>query len=205
MDVEEALGLAEAAIAIASRLSDGVSLGRSFRAKANALWFKGNCKAAVELFERAVTEFEVAGLSAEVGRTLSSSIQTLVLLGEYERAGAAAEKARKIFSDLGDDWRRARLELNAANIDHRQDRFAEALARYEHAYEELVRYKDAEGSGVALHNMAVCLIMLNDFDRALGCYQRVRELCRKSGMPLLELQADYNIAYLYFLRGDRQS
>ena len=202
VDLDEALRLSDAALAIAHKLSDRPSLGRSLRAKANVLWFKGDCRAAVELFDRSAADFEAEGLVAELGRTLSSSIQALSLLGEYDRAYTSAAKARQIFSALGDDWRRARLELNIANILHRQDRFAEALTTYERVYAELLPYKDAEGLSVALHNIAVCLIMLNGFDRALDCYERARELCRQSGMPLLELQADYNIAYLHFLRGD---
>jgi CHAT domain-containing protein len=202
IDVDEALRLAESAVAIAERLQDRPSLGRSYRATANALWFKGNCKAAVALFDKAIAEFDAMGMAAEVGRTLSSSIQPLTLLGEYRRASAAGDRARQIFQTLGDEWRRARLDLNLANIHHRQDRFADALALYERAYTELVSWKDSEGLGVALHNMAVCLIMLNDFERALGCYQRASELCRQNDMPLLEVQAEYNIAYLYFLRGD---
>ncbi|MBV9768157.1 MAG: hypothetical protein JOZ32_01185 [Bryobacterales bacterium] len=204
MDLEQALKLAEAALAIARKLSCPESLGRACRAKANALWFKGNCKEATELFETAISHFEQAGQDGEVGRTLSSSIQSLALLGEYERAAAAAERAREIFRRLGDGWRLARVDLNAANIDHRQDRFTEALASYERAYEQLLPYRDMEALVGALHNMAVCLIMLNDFIRAMGCYSRARELSEEHSMPLLVAQADYNIAYLYYLRGDYQ-
>lgn len=205
VDVDEALRLADAALAIARELSNAESLGRGFRAKANALWFKGNLQGAVELFETAIIHFERAGRADEVGRTLSSSIQSLALLGEYERASRAAERAREIFLHLGDRWRLARVELNAANIHHRQDRFAEALSGYVRAYEQLLPHKDAEALGGALHNMAVCLIMLNDFNRAIECFSRARELCEQNSMPLLVTQADYNIAYLYFLRGDYQT
>src|SRR5437773_6097060 len=50
--------------------------------------------------------------------------------------------------------------------------------------------------------MAVCLISLNDFPRALATYQRARAFCQKHNMPLVVAQADYNIAYLYYLRGE---
>ena len=138
----------------------------------------------------------------EVGRTLSSSIQSLALSGEYTRALAAAERAREIFGSLGDDRRLARLEINIANLHHRQDRFAEALACYETAYRNLLPYKDAEGIGVALHNMSVCLIMLDDFQTALDTFREAQKICEEHSMPLLALQADYNVCYLYFLRGE---
>ena len=202
VDVGQALVIAEAALSIANRLADPASLGLSLRAKANALWFRGDCGTAVELFARAVTQFELTGMTEEIGRTLSSSIQALSLLGEYDRAYAAADRARVIFQSLGDKWRIARLELNVANIHHRQDRFADALAVYERAYQDLLTFSDSEGVSAALHNMAVCLVMMNDFGRALRCYETVRELCRANSMPLLAVQAEYNIAYLHFLRGD---
>jgi len=55
---------------------------------------------------------------------------------------------------------------------------------------------------VVLSNMAVCLISLNDFARALSSYRQARKVCEKAGMPLLVAQADYNVAYLYYLRGE---
>src|SRR5258708_32514010 len=63
-------------------------------------------------------------------------------------------------------------------------------------------YKDTEGMAVVLSNMAVRLISLNDFPRALPTYQRARSFCQQNNMPLLVAQADYNIAYLHYLRGE---
>jgi CHAT domain-containing protein len=48
----------------------------------------------------------------------------------------------------------------------------------------------------------MCLISLNDFPRSLDCYRKARELCKQNDMPLLVAQADYNIAYLHYFRGD---
>ena len=202
VDVPQALVLADAAVAIANELQHRTAMARALRAKANAVWMIGDCKAATDLFTRAANLFEEAGKIDEVGRTLSSSLQSLALLGEYDTAFAAAAKARDIFLKLGETLRLARLEINVANLYHRQNRFAEALATYERAYEELLPHRDSEAIGVALHNMAVCLIALDDFPRALKIYERVREFCGQNDMPLLAAQADYNAAYLYYLRGE---
>src|SRR3954451_16592378 len=112
VDVPQALALAEAALAIATELRDDAALALALRAKANALWFKGDCKAATELFARAAGLFEVLGRLDEVGRTLSGSIQSHALLGEYDAAFAAAGRAREIFLSLGETSRLARLEIN---------------------------------------------------------------------------------------------
>ena len=77
VDVPQSVALAEAALAIATEIKDDTALARGLRAKANAMWFMGDCKAATELFSRAAGLFEAAGKMDEVGRTLSSSIQSL--------------------------------------------------------------------------------------------------------------------------------
>ena len=49
---------------------------------------------------------------------------------------------------------------------------------------------------------AVCLIVQNDFSEALKRYEENSAHCREHGLFLLAVQADYNIAYLHYRRGD---
>jgi CHAT domain-containing protein len=201
VDVKEALALAEAAELIARRLRSTEALAQGLRAKGNALYGLNDHRAAVEHHEQAARLFEKAGRIHEVARTLSTSILPLNLMGEYQRAHEAASRAREIFTEEGDDLRLARLEINVGNIYHRQDRFAEGLRAYEQSYERLLPHRNVEGIAVALGNMAVCLISLNDFTRALETHRRARAYCEANGMPRLVALADYNIAYLYYFRG----
>src|SRR5262249_28996448 len=201
VDLKKASGLADAAIAIANKLGDRESMAFALRAKANALWSVGQNKQASEFHAQAVQLFDEAGKPLEAGRTLSISIQPLILLGEYERAQKAAEEARKIFAAAQDELRLARHDINVGNIFHRQDRFREALDFYERACSQLLPDKDKEGIVAALHNMAVCLIMLNEYERAESTYAQVCEFCREWTMPVAMAQAEYNIAYLHYLRG----
>jgi CHAT domain-containing protein/tetratricopeptide (TPR) repeat protein len=210
VSTQEALHLAEAAIFIARRLKRKDALALGLREKANALYSSGDNRAAIEHHQQAFQLYESLGDWKEAARTLSTSLQPLILLGEYDQAFRAAERAREIFTRLDDQRRLARLEINVGNIYYRQDRFEESIAHYERAYQGLLPYKDVaeaaaevrEGIAVVLSNMAVCLISLNDFPRALATYQRARAFCQQHNMPLLVAQADYNIAYLYYLRGE---
>ena len=115
---------------------------------------------------------------------------------------AAAERARQIFAAEGNAWRLARLDINIGNIYYRQDRFNDAQACYERAYRGLLDQKDAEGIAAVLSNMATCYISLHDFSKALDAYRQARQFCEEHGMPLLVSQADYNIAYLHYQRGE---
>jgi CHAT domain-containing protein len=214
VDLRKALALAESAVLIAEAISDPMSLALGLRAKANALMLLDRHQQALDLYQRSVDLFEGLGEPEQVARTLSSSIGAWMWLGRYQGAFAAAERARVIFAERGDSQRLARLDINVATVYHRQDRFQEALASYERAYEQLLASSPSdanddpererartEGLAVTLSNLATCLIIMNDFERALETYWRARSFCDAHGMPTLVALVDYNIAYLYYLRG----
>ena len=202
IDTTSAQRQADGAISVAEATGNHVALGKSYRAKANALYAVDQHAAAIEAHHRAAHEFEAAGDQGELARTLSGSIQPLLLLGRYDEALAAGDRARAIFTKEGNLRRLARLEINIGNVYHRQDRFAEALACYEHAYPQLLDHDDAEGLAAVLSNLALCYISVNEFAKALQMYQKARRQCEQKNMPILVAYADYNIAYLYFLRGE---
>jgi tetratricopeptide (TPR) repeat protein len=201
VDPRQSLAVAEFAELVARKLRDDEALAHGLRAKGNALRFLDDHRAAIAHHSEAARLFGRAGLPTEVGRTLSTSIQPLILLGEYAQAEQAAARAREIFARERNDLRLARLDLNVGNIYHRQDRFDEALRYYEQAYERLLALRDVEGIAVALGNMAMCLITLNQFQRARDTHGRAKEWSEAHGLPKLVALADYNIAYLDFFRG----
>jgi CHAT domain-containing protein len=202
IDTHQADRSAQAAIDAAQATGDATSLALSLRAKANALYALDHHAQAVQFHQRAVALFEQVGNDAELARTLSGSIQPLLLLGRYDDALSSGERARKIFEQQGNKRRLARLDINIGNIYHRQDRFTEAVDFYQRAYDELLQHDDAEGLAAVLSNLSLCYISLNDFPRALELHRIARQHCEQKGMPILVAYADYNIAYLYYLRGE---
>jgi len=202
VDTKRALLLAEAGVLLASRVRRQELLAQSLRVKANVLAAAGEYPQAIELYDAALKLFTKINDQEGIARTLTAVIQPHIMVGTYEKAFQAAERARKIFQKLGDTRRLARLENNVGNIYHRQDRFAEALAHYERAYQELLAHGDSEELTISLNNMSMCLIGMNDFSRALETYQRAKELLKTRDLPLIQLITDYNVAYLYYLRGD---
>src|SRR5689334_13625627 len=130
VDARKSLALSEIAIEAARLLRNPLALAHAVRIKANANYALGRHRPALTLYKRAIRSFEVLGQDVELGRTLSVSILSLTLCGDYEAAFAAAERARAIFSKRRDELRLARLDINVGNIYYRQDRFAEALDCY---------------------------------------------------------------------------
>lgn len=205
-DRDRAMAVAELATMIARQLHNGDAMAQAVRAQANALHAFGRNAEAVVNHRRAARLFRATGNAEQLARTLSSSIQPLILQGRYKAASAAADEARTIFATHGDDWRIARLELNAGNIFDRQDRFREALHCYQRAYRFLKRApgKDPEALAIVLHNMMVAYVSLNELRRAESTYAQARRFASRHGMHVLASQAEYNIAWLYYLRGNYQ-
>ncbi len=203
-DRRRALNVADLAATIADSLGDSGAIAQSQRAKGNALHGLGRNKAAVEHHRRALQLFRSTGDADQIARTLSTSIQPLILQGRIDEAFAFAREAREIFSRRGDHWRVARLELNLGNIFDRRDRFQEALACYENAYRYLSVHggNDPEAVAAALHNIAVSCIRLNDFRKAETTFKQVRDFAAERKMHTVVAQTDYNVAWLHYLRGD---
>jgi CHAT domain-containing protein len=202
VDRQQSFALAAAAEVIARRLDDPRLVGLCLRAQANALWASGSHAAAVERHERARHLLEEAGDEVEVARTLNASIQPLLLLGRYDDALRAGALAREIFERTGDEVRLARLDINLGNILHRQDRFVEALDAYERAAVRVRSLGDVDGLVSALHNTAMTLTSLMRFPEALEKYDTARALALEHAMPLKAAQTDYNVAWLFYLRGE---
>jgi tetratricopeptide (TPR) repeat protein len=200
-DVGYALRMARLASWLSEILDDDYCRARSARAVGHPLQLQGKLKESLAEYQKAIELFIRLKLEKEIGITLSSSLQPLILLGNYEEARRREETARKIFKAEGDDLRLARLDSNLGNILHRQDRFEEALVLYGRAEQGLARFDAIDDLAIVLNNLAVCYISLRDFASALEAYKRLRNYSEQKHLQLLTVQADYNIAYLHYLEG----
>jgi CHAT domain-containing protein/tetratricopeptide (TPR) repeat protein len=202
VDVQQAERIARAAADMADKIGDEASQAASLRALAHIYYRKRQYEFSVDLYDKALAIYERVGDEREAGRTLNSSLQSLIYLGRYFEAEEHARKAREIFTRLGDRLRLARLDANMGNILYRQDCFEEALELYQRAYRAFLEIGEPQDVAISLKNTATCQISLNDFKEALATYEQARAYCVEHEMPLLVAVADYNIAYLYYLRGE---
>ncbi len=175
---------------------------RLARERANLVYLRGRYGEALSGYGEALDRYRALGDDLEAAITESTSTQSLALLGRYQQAHAAAARARAAFLHSGAERRLAQLDVNEGNIFFRQDRFEEALACYQRAWPTLERDGSALDHVAALSNLAVTLTSLGEFQEAEGCYLKARARAADSGFAQLVAQADYNVAYLYFLRGE---
>jgi CHAT domain-containing protein/tetratricopeptide (TPR) repeat protein len=202
-DLRHAERLAAAAIWLADKLRDEGCRAQGLRAMGHVLLVRGKYSEALEHYDAALARFRELGRDVDVGRTLSGgALHSLMSLGRYDEAFASAQEAREIFERLGDRLRLARLDFNLGNILHRQDRFPEALALYQRARDELMRIGEPQDIAAVLMSMLLVSTSLNDFDEAVRVYEEARRYYEAHDMPLVIVQADYNIAYVHYLRGE---
>jgi CHAT domain-containing protein len=203
VDLQQAERVARAAAWISAQIGDEGSRAASLRAMGHVFYLKRKYEPALRHYQEALAIYERLGRELDVGRTISGSLHTLIYLGRYDEAFAGAQRAQDIFLQHGDHLHLARLDTNMGNVLHRQDRFEEALERYQRAYTTFARIgDDPQDVAITLQNMATCQISLNQFHEALETYRTVRAHSVSHNLPLLVAHADYNIAYLYYLRGE---
>ena len=202
-DLRRAEALSRAGRRLAEALGDDRSLALSLKARGHLSYLGGRYAEALELYRDCQRRFIAAGREVDAAMNLGSScLWTLALLGRYDEAAADARRARAILESHGDALRLARLDSTEGNILLRQDRHREAIALFERALAEFRCRGEAQDVVVALHNIAVSSIAIHDFARALASYRELSEHCARHDMPLAAARADYNIAYLYYFRGE---
>ncbi len=183
-------------------LTDDASRAIVERSKGNLLYAESHYAEAVEAYGESIRLFQLSGREAEAGRVYFGGMQALIYLGRYSEAHAWAEHARVRFREAGDDLRLARLELNLGNLYYRQDRYQDAMRHYEEARGKLAVSGQPQDYAAVLSNSAVCRTGMGQFSEALANYREAQDWCRANGLDQLAAAADYNIAYLHYLRGE---
>ncbi len=201
-DLSKAERLSAAGAQLADLLQDDYCRARIGRASGNIQVLRGKYNEALEVFKRALDLFRELEDELEEAATLSASLQPLIYQGRYSEAFERAQRAHSIALSHKNELMLGRLEINLGNIFHRQDRFTEAVEHYKRALVALEKLQQYRDCAVAWGNLAVCYISLNDFRAAESAYEMARTISQQQNMPVISAQADYNIAYLHYNRGE---
>jgi CHAT domain-containing protein len=202
VDAGRAQKLSRLARWLAEASQDEYALGMADRCEGHVQYASSDYAGALRCYESAAQRFEHLGRRADVARTLTGAMQSLIYLGLDDKAIEFSERARRIFEEEADVLRLARLDSNVGNIFYRQDRYAEARTFYQRALDRLVSLNRQQDAAAVLSNMAGSSTGLGEFEQAAAEYSQSREIAQREGLNLLAAELDYNIAHLHFLRGN---
>jgi len=201
VEAERGLSLAQAALGLATHAGDR-------RLLTEARHMMGRCRSANEEFEEAIPFYRLAitgltesGDSRQAARLHLALIGVLLNAGRYEEAFQTATLAETLFKDNNDEMGLARLYHNIANIYHRTDDHARAYQYYLEAYNTFQKLGDPSSIAHSCFNLGNALADMDQFEKSDEMYARSIEMSRELGMTDLWTQANYNRAYLHYLRG----
>src|SRR3974390_77616 len=197
VDLQRAYRLAKAASWLGHQLRDELSRALGLRALGHVYYLQNKHQFARKHYEAAIVIYTALDRELELARTMTAALQSLIYLGEYGLAFEWSERARAIFEKHVDLLRLARLDKNLGNIFHRQDRFQEAISLYQRAYAVFEEQGQVLDIAIVLRNLGVSYISLNQFSEALQTYSKAPQFCDRQHSPLLLLEGEYNVEYLY--------
>ncbi|MEW5866321.1 MAG: CHAT domain-containing tetratricopeptide repeat protein [Bacillota bacterium] len=163
---------------------------------------KTEFRRAIECFERAIAEYQEAtsrfgiqfGLQTglEKARVQVMMAESLMSCGEFGRAIALCDEAKSVFSSHGDLAWRGRAEKAAGTVLWYQDRFDEALARYERAQADFALTGMDVQAAFVDNNRALIYWKINQPSEAVRLFERARPVIAEAGMATEVATIDVN-------------
>ena len=171
-------------------------------------WVRGISNITRSKFEPAVEALdEAAGLLNKIGRkydaaqTQMAKLLSLGMLGRYEDAVVAGEKARTVFLQNGDELAAGKIEVNLSNIVSRNGGHRQAEKYCAAARKRFIKLGVKELQAVAENGLANTYSELNEFDKAERYYRMALETARSAGMRVTEAEIEASIGNLAQIRG----
>jgi tetratricopeptide (TPR) repeat protein len=156
---------------------------------------------ALPYYDRAIQRLEEAGEHSQAARQKIGYVAALFHAGRYKEALNIARAAEKWFLGHNDEFGFARLATNIANLYHRTDDHQQAYRYHLVAVETFEKIGDQRALGLAYLNLGNALAAIDDFQQADAMYGKAEIVSRTIGLLDMWVQAEYNRAWLHFLRG----
>lgn len=197
----QSVSLAQASLRIASATGDDLFLIDARHMMGRTLGANEEFERAIPFYREVISSLESIGDIRQAARLRLALIGLLLNADHYTEAFEVASSAERLFKDLSDEIGLARLYNNIANIYHRTDDHARAHEYYAKCYDAFRRLEDEQGIGLSSFNLANALADIDEFEKSDEMYAIAIQLSQKLGWTDLSIQAEYNRAYLQYLRG----
>jgi tetratricopeptide (TPR) repeat protein len=201
IDARVSLCLGRAIVVLGRLMDEGRIVALGTMARADALRLLGEPRLALQLTERAATQYQARGDTLGWARTRISAMGALLTLGRLREALVVTAGARAVFRRHGEYLRLARLEANTAWVLWLLDRHQAALHRYATAL-ALCRNlgtPEAVALSVRTHvNRALALARLARPGEALAALQEARAHYAATEERLALARTEWNIGWVLF-------
>jgi len=195
------LSLAQAALLLASKAGDRQLLIDAWHMMGRSLGANEEFEKAIPFYRQVISGLQESGERHQSARLHLALIGVLLNADRYPEAFETARIAETLFNERHDDLGLARLYHNMANIYHRTDDHARAYDHYLKAYTIFEKLGDERDIAHSCFNLGNALAEIDQFEKSDDMYARSIKLSQSHGMTDLWTQANYNRAYLYYLRG----
>lgn len=164
----------------------------------------GHHDTALLRYNAAIDLYKQMGMSNEAVRTTVGPLDTLMYLGQYDRALQLADWAIGEIRTIGDDAVLSRLLVNRGNIYARIANYPAARQAYAEARFLLTTLNQPHRVAMVEANEANILTNLNEFREAEARYRHARSHFVVAGMTGAVAQIDHNLGYLAYAQGEYQ-
>jgi tetratricopeptide (TPR) repeat protein len=197
---EQGVSLAKACLQVATHLKNEQLIILSCQMLAYSLNANEQYTESLPFYARVIDAFDARD-PGQAARVRIGYVSALFHIGQYREALAVASVAEDWFKKNNDQVGLARLSNNIANL---YDRLGENARAYEYhqTHSELIKkIGDQEDLAKSYLNLGNSLAAMDQFEKADQMYADCENLSQKLGIHELWIQASYNRAHLYYMRG----
>ncbi len=162
---------------------------------------RGKFELAVRSLEDAEKRLESLGRQHDSAQTQMAKLLALGMLGRYDDAVVAGEKALSVFLQNEDERSAGKIEVNLSNVVSRNGAHGEAERYCLSARRRFKKLGLTELQAVAENGLANTYSELYDFEKADRFYRMALETARTAGMRVTEAEIEASIGNLAQVRG----
>ncbi len=193
--------LARKALALSTLANDEALMTEACRMMAYTLNANEQYAESIEYYQRAIDGFERLQDSAAAARNRLGFLYALCMVGRYDESLEVGARAQEWFLANADYEGYARSCVNIGNVYHRMDQHAKSLECHAKAIEYFAKTGNEAALAQTYLNLGNSQSWLKLFDESDQSYATSQAISARLGLHEMEIQARYNRAYLYFLRG----
>ena len=156
---------------------------------------------ALPYYELVIAGYEARGNFARAARVRIGYVEALLHSGRYTDAFSIAHVAEQWLKKNGDDQGYARLCTAVANAYSRLNQPQRSSEYYAVAVRMFEEMGDRAALAKVYLDLGYVLYQLDQYEQSDAVYEQAERVSREMQLDLLEEQAKYNRAYLYYLRG----